>query len=168
MNRTLPFSPKSTSTLQLGDFWSIKLTDSRYACGRVIGWWPKDYKGHKKGFLGGLLNWCSELEPTFESIAGAEVIIQGGTNTNSLSSTKSLVLGNRPLELDGITPQTFIEYPDNKTPYIYHGLEPIRPATKMEIEMYEVVNIFGNLYLQALANQEFVGKVPNKPLKQDK
>lgn len=156
--RRFPFSPKSAASLKLGDFWPIKLDDGRYACGRVIGWWPKDYKGHKKGFLGGLLNWCSDSEPTFESIAKATVIIQGGTDTNSLAAIGSQIVGNRPLELDNINAEIFIEYPDNKTAYIYHGLEPIRPAKGSEIEKYQTVNIFGRLYLQARANHEFSAK----------
>lgn len=144
--------------LELGDFWPIQLDNGRYACGRVIGWWPKNYKGSRKGFLGGLLNWSSDNEPTAESIAGASVIVQGGTDTNSLAATGSFILGNRPLELDSIEPQLFIEYPDNKTPYIYRGLEPIRPAQKEELDKYERVNIFGRLYLRERANYEFIIK----------
>ncbi|WP_104434997.1 Imm26 family immunity protein [Kineococcus xinjiangensis] len=31
-----PFQPRSTSYLQPGDFWAVPLSDSRFACGRVL------------------------------------------------------------------------------------------------------------------------------------
>jgi hypothetical protein len=154
-HRTFPFVPKSSVKLEPGDFWAIPVDGGLFACGRVIDFWPKDYKGSKTGFLAGLMDWSSEQPPSVESIAGVQTIQQGGAHYKSIILTGGEILGNRSLELDGISPQTFIEYPDNKTAYIYSGLKPIRPAKPEEVKKYPTVSIFGYLYLKERANYLF-------------
>jgi hypothetical protein len=152
IKRKFPFIPKSSVMLELGDFWSIPLDCGLYACGRVIGRWPKEYKGSRTGFLAGLLDWSSKKPPTKKSIAGAPTIEQGGAHIKSILLTGGEILENRSLELDNISPELFIEYPDNKQAYLYQGLLPIRLATKEEIKKYSSVPIFGFLYLKGRAN----------------
>src|SRR6056297_278432 len=153
--RKFPFVPKSSVKLKPGDFWSIPVDGSLYACGRVVDLWPSDYKGSRTGFLAGLLDWSSKQQPTEESIAGAQTIQQGGVHYKTILITGGEILGNRSLELDDISPQLFIEYPDNKTPYIYKGLHPVRPAKPEEVEQYSTVSIFGHQYLSERANYLF-------------
>lgn len=152
--RTFPFVPKSNKSLEPGDFWSIPLQSGRYACGRVIGRWPEG-KGSRTGFLGGLLDWSSDAPPTEESIAGAVTVEQGGVHIKAILTTGGEIIGHRALELDDIDEWRFIETPDNKTPHLYRGLTPLRPATEEEQQRYPILPIFGYQYMEARANTLF-------------
>jgi hypothetical protein len=160
--RKFPFIPKSSVMLEPGDFWSIPLDCGLFACGRVIGHWPKNYKGSRSGFLAGLLDWSSNKPPSEKSIAGATTKEQGGLHLKTILLTGGEILGNRSLELDKIFPQFFIEYPDNREAYLYEGLRPIRPATIEEIKKYSKLNIFGFLYLKDRANFLFCNEKLNR------
>jgi len=126
-----------------------------YACGRVIGNWPENFKGCNVGFFAGLLNWVSTEPPTYESIANKTTIIQGGVHIKTIIKTGGTILGNRPIELDGIEPELFIEYPDNKAAYIYRGMEALRKATREEVKETPALGIFGIMYMENYANVHF-------------
>ena len=150
--RAFPHVPKSSKTLEVGDFWAIPLESGRFACGRVMGRWPAAYKGAKKGFLAALLDWTGSEHPTFESIAGAKVLIEGGSHIKAILEFGGQILGNRPLELDGLEPALYIEYPDNKIAQLWRGMEVLRPATNKETRRLKTLSIFGFAFLHSYAN----------------
>jgi hypothetical protein len=156
--RTFPHIPKSSKSLEIGDFWSIPLNDGRFACGRVLGKWPDGWKGSLRGFFAGLLDWVSDSPPTTTTIAGAQTLEQGGAHIKTILATGGSILGNRPLEMDGISPKLFIEFPDNQTAYIFRGLEKVRIATEEESQTLPRVSIFGFRYLPNRANYLFCKK----------
>ena len=153
--RTFPHIPKSSQSLVLGDFWSIPLYDSRFACGRVIGRWPAGWKGSRSGFFAGLLDWVSDSPPTSFSITGMQTLIQGGTHIKTILTSGGSILGNRPLESDSISPHLFIEYPDNRKAHVFRGMDQIRVATEKEIRSLPKLSIFGFKYLSEYANHHF-------------
>jgi hypothetical protein len=94
------------------------------------------------GFLIRLLQQqLSQVRPLF---------IQGGAHIKTILATGGSILGNRPLEIDGISPQLFIEFPDNKTAHIFRGLEQIRVASEEEIRTLPSVSIFGLMHFLIL------------------
>lgn len=152
-SRSFPFVPKSSKNLELGDFWSIPLDDGCFGCGRVVGHWPSDWKGSFRGFFAGLLDWVSSSPPTAVAIAGAPALIQGGAHIKTIIATGGVILGNRPLESDGITPHLFIEYPDNRKAYVFRGMEQIRVASEEDVRALPMLNTFGFMYMREYANE---------------
>ena len=78
---TYPFVPKTNAQLVPGQFWSIPLSDGRFACGRVIAIDRRARYGSRTMFLAGLLDRVGESPPTSDSIAGAALAAFGGTPT---------------------------------------------------------------------------------------
>jgi hypothetical protein len=98
-----PFVPKSTTNLAPGQFWSIPLSDGRFGCGRVLRVDRDRAYGARVLFVGAVLDWVGEAPPTSEAIAGSEVLAVGTTNVRTIAYGGGWVLGERPLEADGIT-----------------------------------------------------------------
>jgi len=63
-----------------------------------------------------------------------------------------MIIGNRPLELDGIGPGLFIEFPDNKTAHVFRGMEQVRAATPDEIKSLPKLSTFGFRFMREYAN----------------
>lgn len=98
-----PFVPKTTARLLPGHFWSIPLSDGRFGCGRLLGLIPAGEQGSRTMFIAGLLRWVGIAPPSFDSIAGAEVMDVGHAHLDTISSRGGAIVGYRPLELDEIT-----------------------------------------------------------------
>jgi hypothetical protein len=150
--RTFPHVPKSSKSLELGDFWSIPLDCGRFACGRVIGRWPVGWRGSHRAFLAGLVDWVFDSPPTTKAIAGAPTLIQGGAHIKTILATGGSILGNRPLEMDGISPQLFIEYPDNRQAHVFRGMDSIRVASEEDIRTLPKLSTFGFMFMREYAN----------------
>jgi hypothetical protein len=98
-----PFVPKTNAHLAAGQFWSIPLSDGRFACGRVlrVDREVKTY-GARAMFVGALLDWVGTEPPTSDAIAGRSVLQVCRAYVRTISEPGGAVLGERPLELDGI------------------------------------------------------------------
>ena len=154
--RTFPHVPKSSKSLEAGDYWSIPLDGGRFACGRVVG---PDRLGEScgrgnstRGFLAGLLDWISDTPPTSAAIAGAQTLIQGGAHIKTILGTGGSIIGNRPLEIDGIQPQLSIEYPINTYAAVFRGLEMIRVASEEDVRTLPKLSTFGFMFMREYAN----------------
>src|SRR5882672_1948662 len=99
---TYPFTPKSNAHLIPGQFWSIPLSDGRFACGRVLGVERDLEYGSRTVFLGALLDWVGPAPPTSESIAGSKALDIGSMHALSIGESGGEILGERPLGLDGL------------------------------------------------------------------
>jgi hypothetical protein len=102
---TYPFVPKTNTHLAPGQFWSIPMSDGRFACGRVLRV-DRDVKtyGARTAFVGALLDWVGTEPPTAEAIAGRPALKVCGAYVRTITEPGGSVLGDRPLELDGIVP----------------------------------------------------------------
>jgi hypothetical protein len=150
--RTFPHVPKSSKSLEIGDFWSIPIDGGQFACGRVLGRWPVGWKASLRGFFAGLLDWVSDAPPTAAAIAGAPTLIQGGAHIKTILTTGGAILGNRPLEIASISPQLFIEYPDNRLAHVFRGMEQIRVASKEDVRTLPTLSTFGFMFMREYAN----------------
>jgi hypothetical protein len=99
-----PFIPKSNRSLRPGQYWSIPLSDGRFAAGRVTvvpAFGPTD----RVGVVIALMDWSGDHEPTDADIAGLAVLEgQAKSRFEAISKNGGRVLGLRPLDLDGIVP----------------------------------------------------------------
>jgi hypothetical protein len=129
------------------------MDSGRFACGRVMGRWPTTFKGAKSGFFAGLLDWTGAEPPTFENIAGSNILIEGGVHIKAILNFGGAILGNRPLALDRLEPGFYIEYPDNKTAHVWKGMDMVRVATAADIRQFKPLNIFGFAFMQSYANE---------------
>jgi hypothetical protein len=100
---TYPFTPKTNAYLAPGQFWSTPMSDGRFACGRVLRV-DRDVKtyGARAMFVGALLDWVGTEPPTAEAIAGRPPLKSCGAYVRTITQPGGQVLGERPLELDGI------------------------------------------------------------------
>src|SRR5262245_29253133 len=98
---TYPFTPKSNRYLKAGQFFAVPLSDGRFAAGRVMV--PEAFH-NTMGLVVGLMDWVCSKPPTSEDLAGRIVLAQASTNIRAISRTGGTVLGERPLELDGLVP----------------------------------------------------------------
>jgi hypothetical protein len=151
-DRVFPHVPKSTKSLQLGDFWAIPLDGGQFACGRVLAFDNSTGKQYLRMFLAGLLGWVSDASPTFDSIAGSQPVIQGGAHIRTILATGGSILGNRPLELDGITPALALCSAGGSYCRVMRGFEVVRSATKQDIESLPVFQSFGFMVMRNYAN----------------
>jgi hypothetical protein len=142
-----PFVPKSSVRLAPGDFWAIPLADATYACGRVIAPMPRGMPGNRIGFLGALLDWHGPSLPTSDSIAGAKAIEQGVMHILAITESGGMILGHRPLELDGIEPWTFAH-----GSVLQRGFTPVRALALSDRGQYPTLSWWGYDVVQIKAN----------------
>jgi hypothetical protein len=96
-----PFMPRSNWYLRPGQFWGIKLSDGRYAAGRVMAV-PASGSRDSVGVVVGLMDWVGAAPPTAADLSGRPVLEQAKSNFEAIANTGSEVLGLRPLEADGL------------------------------------------------------------------
>jgi hypothetical protein len=92
-----PFVPKTSAELAPGQFWSIPLSDGRFACGQVLN--IDESLDHEAGttFVGLLLNWSGKEPPTAEAIAGRPPVDIARTYIGAIGGAGGAVLGESPL-----------------------------------------------------------------------
>lgn len=155
MSDLYPFTPKSSTKLSPGDFWSIPLQDGSFACGRVIALPPKGRPGAKVSFLGGLLDWHAPVPPTADSIARCQTIKQGVMHVLAITSTGGQVLGHRALELDGIEPFEMIN-----GNVVQRGFDPVRAWERRDNDLLPTFSTWGYNMISQYAHKNFLGYVP--------
>jgi hypothetical protein len=149
-----PFVPKSSLSLTPGDFWGFKLKNDTWACGRVLQL-RSEGKQSRTWFFGALLDWNGEAQPTFESIAKAKTFRQGAMRIDSIRKTGAMVLGNRPVSLDGIEPWLCIS-----GNVIQRGYDYVRAWKRKDTSALPTFSYWGDMHIWSLANFHFVGFLP--------
>jgi hypothetical protein len=152
--RDFPFTPKSTKSLEPGDFWSIPLHGNKYACGRVLQLLEDNSKWPRKNriFLAGLMDWVGDRPPTNESIAGCGLHSQGLAHILTISDTGHGIDGNRPLELDNIQLK-LLKFPNSKNSgwELFHGTQFVRELKANEVDEHDTLNSWDREYIRELA-----------------
>jgi hypothetical protein len=152
-----PFAPKSTRSMQAGQFWAVPLLDGRFACGRVIA--LREQEGGKpdlRMFLAGLIDWVGASPPTAESIGGCGTIGQGAAHIKTILHTGGEILGCRSLELDGIEPDFFLSQAPGRSCCLQRGFQVLRYATIDEQRELQTFGTWGYMVIQRLAEKHFV------------
>lgn len=149
-----PFVPKSTSSLRPGDFWAVPRADGSFACGRVLQTEGEYLVSPRKAFFGSLLDWIGDSAPTADSIAGAPVLRSGIMHIKAIVSTGGEVLGNRPLDADGLVPPTLLSAHGGNDTWILRGVVSVRRARPDEWGTFPVLGYWGLDFISALAEAD--------------
>jgi len=151
--RAFPFKPKSTLTVRPGDFWAVPLAGGKFGCGRVIALKRKGSTGSRVMFLGGLLDWIGTASPSAAAIAGCRTVAQAQMHLRSIWETGGALLGHRPLDDDGITPDRFLSQSPGRGCRLMVGYKVLRSATKNEQRVLGVFATWGYLVIRNRAEQ---------------
>jgi hypothetical protein len=153
-----PFEPRSTAYLEPGQFWGIPLSDGRFACGRVLEV-PRSHDPlipvSRRTFLAGLMDWVADTPPSDAAIAGAALYDQGFAHVLALRENGGVVLGARPLELDGLRPRLWLTSAFTAQAWVYRGATPVRPARPGDASL-PVVVAWGYKVVSVIAEHAFV------------
>jgi hypothetical protein len=99
-----PFVPRSTAHLLAGQFFSFRLSDGNFACGRILSTaWP-DGSGRRSMFYFGLMDWCGDKVASSEDLAGRGLLYENWGHIVMFVDYSARIDGFRSLELDGIEP----------------------------------------------------------------
>jgi hypothetical protein len=99
-----PFVPRSNAHLLPGQFFSFRLSNGRYACGRVLKTrWPHQ-PGSRSLIRVGLMDWSGDASATADDLAGRRVLEQGYAHVRIVARYGATIDGCRLLEADGIVP----------------------------------------------------------------
>jgi hypothetical protein len=155
---TYPFEPKSIAYLRAGQFWAVPLSDGRFGCGRVLhvpspsGPQPSLYL-NTRIFLAGLMDWSGDEPPTAQAIAGCKLLEQGRVHVAAITDTGSKILGQRDLELDGLSGLLEVSHRGGGTVWLYEGGKCLRPATAQERQSLPVMSVWGRRVIVRLAEK---------------
>jgi hypothetical protein len=88
-----PFTPKSTTHLRSGQFWSFPLKNKRFAAGCVVSRLTRNGKLDTRLFLAGLLDWCGGDYPTPDDLANARILDTGAAHIKTITENGGHILG---------------------------------------------------------------------------
>ncbi len=97
-----PFAPKSTATLQRGQFWSLPLERGLFGAGCVIGRHDRQGKVSTRSFLSGVLKWVGTQPPTADILKGVQIERCGLAHIKSITTTGGEILGHAEINFAGL------------------------------------------------------------------
>jgi hypothetical protein len=147
-----PFRPKSTASLRVGQFWAVPFGSGSFGCGRVLQLNGAQLPS-KSAFFGGLHKWSDNSPPTAESIAGSELLAFGVMHIRAIAQTGGEILGERPLEPDGLELPLLLSSRGGEGTLVLRGAETLREARKEEWGTLPVLGFWGYDFIQQLAQQ---------------
>jgi hypothetical protein len=107
-------------------------------------------------FLAELMDWSGSAPPASEAIAGCGILAQGRMHVAAIADTGSVILGQRDLELDGLTGLRQVTHRGGGTVCPYQGGQRLRPATEDERSTLPVMHVWGRRVIQLIAEARFV------------
>jgi hypothetical protein len=162
---TYPFEPKSIAYLRAGQFWAVPLSDGRSGCGRVL--YVPDRSDPQPSlylntriFVGGLMDWSGDEPPTARAIAGCKLLEQGRVHVAAITDTGSKILGQRDLELDGLSGLLQVSHRGGGTVWLYEGGTRLRIATAQERQTLPVMSVWGRRVIVLLAERHLLRREP--------
>lgn len=160
-----PFEPKSIAYLRAGQYWAIPLSDGRFGCGRVLYVpSPSDPQPslylNTRIFLAGLMDWSGGEPPTAQAIARCGLLAQGRVHVAAVTDTGSKILGQRDLELDGLSGLLEVSHRGGGTVWLYQGGKRLRAATTQERQTLPVMSVWGRQVIVLLAGKHLARREP--------
>jgi hypothetical protein len=149
---TYPFRPKSTASLEPGQFWAVPLRGGYFGCGRVLQIRCSQLGKTRTAFFGGLQHWIGDAPPTSESIAGTGIVRFGAMHLKAITEVAGEILGHRPLELDGfVLPELNSAYSLGANVLI--GADIVRVAREDEWGRRPVLQYWSYCYIEQFAEE---------------
>jgi hypothetical protein len=148
-----PFIPKSTAHLEPGQYWSIPISNGRFACGVVLQLRFIDGKRDSRNFLASLLNWNGDSEPNDKSIAGAKILDHGHVHIKAITKNQGVMLGAKTLEQHEFEiPLTFDQSPGLRC-QLRRGFELLGIASIEQQKQLRVFSTWGYGVIKNLAEK---------------
>ncbi len=160
-----PFEPKSITYLRAGQFWAVPLSDGRFGCGRVLHVPGPSEPGpslylNTRIFLAGLMDWSGADPPTAPAITGYKLLEQGRVHVAAITHAGSKILGQRDLELDGLSGLLQVSHRAGGTVWLYEGGRRLRPAADHERQALPVMPVWGRQVIALLAERHLTHPGP--------
>jgi hypothetical protein len=102
--RSFPFVPRSAARLEIGDFWTVTLSDGDFGVLQV-----RDLRlsgpGTRSSFVAGVVDWRGQRAPMAADLRGCRVLAQGLTCIKVFTEGGAQIIGNAPdtAPVDGLT-----------------------------------------------------------------
>jgi hypothetical protein len=143
-----------------GQFFDIPLSNSQYACGRVLQFDYSSGKKDSRSFLAGLMDWTGDQLPNADSIAKTKLLYQGNVHIRTIAFIHGQIRGFRSLEEDGIEPLLELSHMPVNDCWLKRGYEWLRPATLEERQTLYIQSTWGLGVIAIKADMYFVKKTP--------
>ena len=148
-----PFLPRSTVDLIPGQYWSIPLSNGKYACGRVL----QVQDGESRNFIAGLMDWCGEAPPAPEDVRSAKLAEHGLAHVKTIRESRGAVLGRVPLEDSELeVPLTLDQSPGDGC-RLRRGFSLLGVASAEEQRKLKVFSTWGYSVVRIKAEKRFAG-----------
>ena len=147
-----PFRPRSAASLVPGHFWAVPISGGRFGCGRVLQVLGSQLP-MKNAFFGGLHDWIGDAPPTQEAFAGTRLAHVGVMHPKAITETGGNVLGERPLELDGIELPLLHSQLCAPGVLLLRGADALREARPDELGTLPLLSHWSYGYIEMLAEQ---------------
>ena len=158
-----PLTPKSTARMRPGQFWSIPLSNNRFACGRVLQVARAHGRNDTRMFLAGLMDWTGDAPPEEKDLVGRAILEIGQAHIRTITELGAQILGCRALEDDGLTVPVRLTHSLGPGIQICRGYDFLRPATAEEQRMLPVLTTWGYGVITILAERHFAGEEESHP-----
>lgn len=145
-----PLIPKSTKALRVGQFWAVPFRGG-FGCGRVLQLNAEGIPVRTRAFFGGLHRWSSQTPPDARMGFGSEFVAFGVMHIQAILATGGAILGERPLEADGIELPYLLSAHGGPGTMLLRGALPVRRARKEEWGTIPVLGFWGYDYIAELA-----------------
>jgi hypothetical protein len=152
-----PFVPKSTAQLLPGQFWSVPLSDGRFACGRVLQLGGSEIPTKSRAFFGGLHSWIGTREPDAGSIIAVPFLDFGAMHIRAVTEAGGKILGEAPLQ-DFQMP-TLLSAMGGPDAALLAGADALRKAKRSEWGTLPVLGFWGYDHIREIAEQRLVKHV---------
>lgn len=104
------------------------------------------------------MDWVGKSEPCEDDLVGCRVLEQGLAHVKAILNTGGMILGCRPLELDGVTGLREVTHRGGGIVYLYEGAIRLRPATREEAASFPIFSVWGMDVIRVAAERHFVSK----------
>ena len=128
------------------------MCDGRFACGRVLQLRGEENPTPSRAFFGGLHTWVGTDLPSVDAEMGEKFIQIGLMHIRSIIESGGSILGERPLERDGIQMPMFLPACGGEGTMLLSGATHLRPALRREWGTMPILGLWGYDFIVLLAN----------------
>lgn len=160
MGITYPFIPKSNEKLEPGQFWPIRLSTGRYACGIVLEIPRGEQRHSTKMFYAGLLDWAGDSKPTVLSLQACplHLLNQGHAHLKTILHSDAAIEGKIDLISNHLETEPRVDSHEySEFSKVLKGYQVIRKATRQDHEKLRAWSTWGYAFINCLA-ERFLSK----------
>jgi hypothetical protein len=93
--RSFPFVPRSAIQLEIGDFWTVPLSEGEWGVVQVRDL-QRSGPGARSAFVAGVVDWRGARPPSAADLRGCRVLAHGLVSIKAFTEGGASILGNAP------------------------------------------------------------------------